>query len=400
MYLNSHDRQKSHRRLRIWLLLALLYAVTGLLWLGQRQPLALLSPQPTAAPLEAMTSDGMTTDAAEHLHRAEIYFNQGNTTAAIESYEEAIAADPENPAMARAYARWAQLLALRQKKDEAMIRSERALALAPDDAEVIAARAMVLEWNAQTDEAMRLAQQAIDLDPNNASGYAFLAATYADSARYEEALATAQHATGLDPDNVWGWLELGYVHETRAEYSSAIAAYQEGLNVTPLSNIYVRIGRNYLVRSDGDENDPAIALDNYRQATVVDPRNPLAYAAIANAYLALDDFTGAIDAAERGIEQDPAYSTLYVIKGTSYYKQRNFESAIEQLEQAISYGYEQNDAYILLGLAYAYLEKCEQALPWLQRVIAQVPDEPSALAGLRICGAPVPEPVEGEPPPP
>ncbi|MGH2542866.1 MAG: tetratricopeptide repeat protein, partial [Ardenticatenaceae bacterium] len=167
MYLKGAERRnKANWRLRNWLMLALIYAITGLLWLRQERPLALieLAVTPSVAATVAVVND----TAMELLARGDLYFDQGNLTAALESYQEAVASDPN---LAIAYARWGQLLALRHKTEEALIRTARAVELAPDDPEALAAHAMALEWSGDIPEAIRYADRAITMNPTYAAAH-------------------------------------------------------------------------------------------------------------------------------------------------------------------------------------------------------------------------------------
>lgn len=296
----------------------------------------------------------------------------------MESYEEAVAEDSE---LAIAYARWGQLLALRFRTDEALVRTERALALSPDDPDVLAIHAMALDWNGQVDEAVRYAQRAIDIDPDHAAAHSFLAEAYMDSGRYDDALQAALRARELDPEEVWAWRNLGYVYESLGRYEEAVQAYSEGVLVKPLSYLYISLGRNERVLGNYDR-----ALDHFRQASVVDPRNPEGYAELGFTYYRyLQDNNSAINYLEEGIDRDPSFGRNYALLGFVYYAQRNYEAAIEALEKGVSFGYSSQEVFYELGLSYAFLEQCEEGMPWLERALELDPESGPALAGIRLC---------------
>ncbi|MDQ4076967.1 MAG: tetratricopeptide repeat protein [Chloroflexota bacterium] len=375
VYLKGASREKSNWRLRIWLLLALAYASTGLAWWMQEHPTALFGAE--ATPTVVVTEEAVREVAVEIMERGDLYFDQGNVTAALESYEEAVAADPN---MATAYARWGQLLNLRYESDEALIRTERAISLAPEDPEVLAAHAMSLTWTKEFAEAIQYAERAIAADPEYGAGYAFLAEAYIDSQQYDAALETAHQAVEIDPDSVWAWLNLGYVLENFGRYEEAVAAYEEAIAVKPLSYIYNSIGRIQVYNQEYDA-----AIKSFKEATIVDPRNPEAYAMLGRLYIGLDNPTAAEDYIEQGIEQDPTFGLNHALLGQIYYSQLNFEAAIESLEKAISFGYSNEGVFYQLGLAYAYLEQCDQAVPWLERALEQNPDSGPAQSGMELC---------------
>lgn len=378
MYLRSSQepRRKNNFRLRIWLLLALAYASTGLLYMQKDRPIAFIDPVPTPVITPTPSTIAL---AEELLARGDLYWQQGNQTAARESYQEAVAADPE---LAIAYARWGMLLTLQLKTEEALIRTTRAVELAPDDPEVLVLHGMALEWSSRIPDAIRYFQEALAIDPDYATAHAMLAEAYIDSGRFDEALAEAQRATELDPNNMWGWRNLGYVYESLGRYSEAIEAYQKALDIQPLSYIYMRLGRNEFAKVGANYQQ---ALDYFRLATEVDPRNPQAYAELGRAYWLLQDYNTAIEILQKGVEQDPSYGINYAYLGYVYYNQRNFEQAIVELQQSVSFGYTSETVYYHLGLSLAYLEECDEAVGWLQRALELNPNSEPAQSGMRLC---------------
>jgi tetratricopeptide (TPR) repeat protein len=378
MYLRSSQepRRKNNFRLRIWLLLALAYAATGLVYLRQERPIAFIDPVPTPVVTPTPSTIAL---AEELLARGDLYWQQGNQTAARESYQEAVAADPE---LAIAYARWGMLLTLQLKTEEALIRTTRAVELAPDDPEVLVLHGMALEWSGRIPDSIRYFQEALAINPDYATAHAMISEAYVDSQRFEEALASAQLATELEPNNMWGWRNLGWVYESLGRYSDALVAYQRALDIQPLSYLYMRMGRNEFAKADANYQQ---ALDYFRRATEVDPRNPQAYAELGRAYWLLEDYPTAIETLQQGIEQDPSYGINYAYLGYVHYTQRNFEQAIVELQQSISFGYTSEAVYYHLGLSLAYLEECDSAVGWLERALEINPESQPAQSGMRLC---------------
>lgn len=385
-------RDRRRRRLRLWLLLALAYASVALAWYNKQRDVPFFVEAPT--PTVEVVVDETLTEYQEILARGDLYFQQGNLTAALESYQEAVAADPEQ---AIAYARWAKLLNLRYKTDEALIRSERAITLAPDDVEVLGARVMSLTWDGQFPAAIELAQRALTLDPNSGEIHAFLAEAFMDSDVFTDAYNNAEEAVGLEPDNVWTWLNMGYVNESLGYHAEALAAYQQGIDIAPLSYLYNSMGRLYLYNAELNDIDAAIAA--FQEAVYVDPRNPEAYAELSNLYMGQEDPANAKLYALQGIEQDASFARNHALLGQLYYQELNFEGAVSSLEQAVNFGYENPTTYVYLGLAHAYLDQCDAAVPWLERALIEIPDSGPAHTGLQICGIEAPPTAEAPPAP-
>ena len=150
-------------------------------------------------------------DGEAHVKSAYESILQGDFEQAIRAFEQAIEADPANPA----YHHKCSITCLRSAKwQKAMRHAEEAVRLRPDDAEYrfhlasvearIAAEEAKLELEtAEPDFNAVIArlQDAIERDPLLDEAYLLLAAAYGAIGKYDEAAASAREALKLNPSH-------------------------------------------------------------------------------------------------------------------------------------------------------------------------------------------------------
>jgi adenylate cyclase len=118
--------------------------------------------------------------------------------------------------------------------DTAMASAEKAVKLAPDQAEGYAARASlrtVIGWDWVGAEADL--QKALALDPGSVEVQVGLAEIMADMGRIPEAIAVGKHATELDPLSSEAWGELAWHLYLGGQYAAASEANGRSLEIAP-----------------------------------------------------------------------------------------------------------------------------------------------------------------------
>jgi tetratricopeptide (TPR) repeat protein len=406
MYLDrSRSRQTSPRRIVILIILI----VAGLFVIANQNALRqqlIPPPTPTA-----------TRTARSYVVEAQSLAEAGKIDEAIGSYIQATALDSANIDVLIELSR---LLALTQRTDDALQWALRAAQLAPQSARAKAALAMALDWNAasleghgRAAEAQPEYQQAIDaaqaassIDPNYPEAYAYLAETYADLNRWAEAIDAAQKAVDLNPNRVDVQRALGYVRESQGNYSGAAQAYEQALQFAPnLPYLYIVLGRNYrVIASVSDASRYQKAIDAFKHAIALDPKNVVAYDELGWTYYNFDQLTEAQKALEQAVAIDPQSWSAAEHLAVTYYSRRNYEDASITFKTAIGLMNQSFDgdhycvtsisracdrlieAYYTLGLSFYYLSQCEtESYPAFQKALVLRPDEPNAKFGVQLC---------------
>jgi tetratricopeptide (TPR) repeat protein len=304
------------------------------------------------------------------LLEGEASFEAGNLPAAISAYQDAVKVDPNDAAafaeLARIQTYSSRLLSNDTDRlarlTDALNSADQAIALAPDDSNVLAIRAFVLDWNADPNldalrtggataakliiEAEQNALHAIQIDGKNPLALAFYAEILIDEQKWTQAEPNIQSALLLGPQVMDVHRVYAYYLESIRDYLQAIKEYQQSLTVNPnLTFLYISIGHNFRALALNSPLGPQQityynqALDNYAKAVRLNDQlkilDPSPYLAIAKTYAQMGEFFAAALNAQKAIALDPTNSDLYGQLGNIYKRGRNFETSITALKCAV-----------------------------------------------------------------
>jgi len=149
---------------------------------------------------------------------------------------------------------------------------ERALALAPNNTDIIQDAATLIECLGRLDEAITLFEYQIARDPVNSRGHHYLGLAYLNAGRLEEAIASFSTALVLSPGAIWTQFLIGEALLLKGEPEAALAAVQqesqEAYRLIGLSMAYHALGQSA-------ESDSALAelIEKYEQ----DAANNISY---------------------------------------------------------------------------------------------------------------------------
>ena len=297
-------------------------------------------------------------------------FDAGNLNAAIEAYQQATEVDPSNAQV------WAELARIQaysssllsndsdrlSRLEEALASADQAIALAPEESNVLAIHAFVLDWNADPNldalrsgdkkaadfifEAEQDAAHALTVDNQNPLALAFSAEILVDQQKWTQAGQYIQQAVEFGPQVMDVHRVYGVYLESTENYNQAIEEYQQALAINPnLTFLYISIGQNYrtlALKSIVDSQKAQLynsALENFAKAATIDAQlninNPLPYLAIAKTYAQQGEFFAAALNAQKAIEVNPTNADLYGQLGMIYKSGRNFETSILALRCAV-----------------------------------------------------------------
>jgi len=367
----------SGKRSNPWRMLVYLCFIVGGILLtrmveaGKVKPLLSPTPFPTRS-------------ANSYTEEGKVYFSAGNMRKAIEAYQNAVSAEPENGQV------WAELARIQTYSSElmtnyvarkanlegAMYSIDRAVALSPDNSFVHAIRALVYDWSATAEEdlnqrnrllneAETSAVRANQIAPQNPLTLAYYAEVLTDQQKWAQALDLAEQAVSRAEDNpnLLGdtlmdvYRVYGSVLEHLGLYRRAIEEYEKAVAISPnLTFLYLNIGVNYRQLRDFDT-----ALEYFGRAAQINTQltgnlseqDPVPYIAIGRTYLQQGEFFAAALNMARALAINPADPDMYGQLGIVYYKARNYESAIPVLMCAVEGCSAEDSQAILCELGYA-----------------------------------------------
>ena len=352
-------------------------------------------------PFEATPT--VTRSPESFVSEAEQLFIEGKLSQAIDAYQSAINASPQDPTLYIAIAR-VQVFA--GEYEEAQANAENALLLNNNNSMAHAVLAWALDFQAGAENnaaALKRIEDALALDPNNARAHAYYAEILIDSGfdNYERAIEESKVALGLDPNIIETHRARGYIYESTGNYEEAILEYQAAIDINPnISILYMEQGRNYRQLQVYDK-----AIDAFIHANTLNPKDPNPDLLISRTYATIGDYVKALQYAETAVKDRPTDTSLRGNYGVMYYRNLFWDKALEQLSLVVMGGKTEDgfdvkaiplandlriaEYYYTYGLALSRLNQCGDALQMAQVLQSTVPGDENAVFAaseiIRMC---------------
>jgi adenylate cyclase len=159
-----------------------------------------------------------------------------SVTSAIELYQKAIALD-STLALARVRLGYVYAAMTRQH-DKGIAEGEKALALAPNSADIVNLYAIILTYAGRWHEAIPLYREALRLNPKPPNNYyRHYAVALREMGHYDEAIAQLKKAIEQEPNDPLAYLVLTTVYSYAGRGEEARAAAAEVLRINPTFRI-------------------------------------------------------------------------------------------------------------------------------------------------------------------
>ena len=348
---------------------------------------------PTATPTRSPES---------FLNEAGQFFNQGKLPQAIEAYQQAIIADPNNPAIFVALAR-TQVYA--GEYEAAIVNTQNALLKNPNNPLAHAVQGWALSLMEDHLAAEAAVKKAIELDPNSALAHAYYAEILVNKGSFEDfdkAVAESRLARELDANLLETHRARGLVllNSGSENLDQAIQEFEAALAVNDkIADLHLFLGFAYRLKGEND-----LAVDELLAAYALSPKNPDIPTEISFAYANEGQFGKASQYAEDAVSIQPTNPRLHGNLGMMYYRNNDLGGAIAELSLAVHGGVGADgvaveglpldygkiaEYYWFYGFALAKSNRCAEAVPIFQALVSGVPDYELAVenarAGLDLC---------------
>jgi tetratricopeptide (TPR) repeat protein len=298
---------------------------------------------------------------------------QGMTRRSIEAYLkgdigaafDAIATVPATVADPRFFAYRAHLLLAVGRVDEAVADIERALRIAPDDANALALQTIIAVAQGDRDRALATAERAVRAAPK--SGTAHLALSYAQQARFdlEGARASVENAVALDSNNALAWARLSELWASFAQLERAQRAAQRAVTLEPnLSRTQTVLGYAYLMRVKTKD-----AREAFERAIVLDQADPMPRLGLGLAKIREGKLNEGGREIETAASLDPSNALVRSYLGKTYYEEKR--TGLDEREYQVAKQLDPNDPtpYFYDAIAKQTTNRPVEALHDMQRAI-------------------------------
>jgi len=399
------------KRANPWRVIILIALVGAAIYVNQvivpvTPPLFIPTPTATIPPESFVTK-------AQELE-AEGKFNQ-----AIAAYQDAIKADPQNPAL---YLSLTRLQVFTARYDEAISNAGNAMLLSPNNPQAMVLQAWAKGMSGMYPEAEEGINAAIQVDPTNAMAYAvktiILAlrdlAGEAKAETRDQAIEASRTAASMAPELLETHWARGLILEITANYQDALVEYESAIQINDkIPELHLSLGRTYRAMQESDK-----AIEEFNRANALNPSDPDPLTLIARTYANQGEYGPAIQYASDALRNAPNDPNLYGNLGWLFYHNFKYEDAIINLQLAIQGGANIDgilveglpldygrvaEFYYTYGLALAKLGYCTEALPVAQAILNGVRNDDIAVFNaqevINICqafadsGEPTPMPV-------
>lgn len=368
--------QKKRRRANPFRVIALL-AVIGIIVLINQLVVPTMPTLFGSTPTPTRPPESFITDA-------QALEKEGKYALAIQTYNQAVLADPKNPSNFVALSR---LYAYTGNYQDAIINAENALLINPQNDTAMALRGWAYGLAGDNLKAIGSLNDALALNKDNAAAYGYLAEVYVymlqlgqgDLNTLDNAINASKNAIALAPNALETHRGRGYVLEYTANYPEAVAEFESAVAINPnIADLHLALGRNYRATQAYDK-----AITEFAKANALNPTDYTPELLISRTYAQNGDYAKSIQYGEAAVADDPSNPLLYGYLGLVYWKQQQYYDAVDALRLSVRGGVNKDgvvvegmpldygrvgEFYYTYGLALSKLGQCGEALQIAQAV--------------------------------
>ncbi len=263
---------------------------------------------------------------------------------ALELGQKARALDDSLPL---AHSLLSYVYAQKQQYDQAIAEGERAIALAPNNADAYGRQAGMLNFAGRPEEALRIMKQGMRLNPRSPALY---------------------------------FVELGTAYSMTGRYAEGVAALKQCISQSPtLMNAYVALAGNYVQQwvsqQSLDSQTLAQAFEAAQRAIALNNSLPVGHTSLGHVYLWQKQYEQAIAEMERAIAVDPNLANGYASLAYTLGSLGRAEDALPMIEQALRRKPWSADGHLVdVGAAYLLAGRSEEAIAPLKQYLTHYPN--------------------------
>lgn len=400
MYLKGSklSLKKKRRKPNVGLILFLVAGIGLLLYLNivvvpVMNPLFVPTPTPTRDPLS-------------YIQEADQLAAEGKYLQAVEVYQGAINANPQN---IQNYLKIARLQIYTNQLEQAQVNAQNAILLDNTVSNAFALLGWAKGFQREYLAGEVDAQKAIELDMNSGlahAAYAYILALRVeagmdDLGTMDKAIEESRTAVALEPNLLEAHWARGYVLEITSNYEEAVRELELAVSLNPnIARVYMALGRNQMNSGQLDQ-----AVFQFTKAYSLNPTDPTPNLFISRIYGTLGEWEKGIQYGIAALRDGPEDPTLYSNLGTLYFRKGDYNQAAAYLELAVRGGANEDgvavkgiplsydvtiiEAYSRYGLALARTNDCNQAVSIANALLSTVADNDNAVFNanevLKIC---------------
>jgi tetratricopeptide (TPR) repeat protein len=241
-------------------------------------------------------------------------------------------------------------------------------------------RGVILSQYEQHEQAMIAFERTLLLKPDQSQALTYLCRSQVELGLYEEAIASCQAA--LEGDQDWGtaspaiaWTEQGRAQSRLRNYDEAIAAYDLAISLDP-NNALTWASQGIVLQI---LQRPTEALTSFTRATDIDPTYSLAQLGRCTNLNTLELYEEALAACDAAIQGDGRWgqnglAEAWNQRSVALTGAGNYEEALASINRAVGIKPDYAEAHNHRGVIFWYLEDYDSALAANQVALELNPD--------------------------
>lgn len=217
--------------------------------------------------------------------------------------------------------------------DDSITYFDKAIDIEPTYAIAWEKKGRSLEILKKYEDSIAAYNKAIELDPPNAAdSWSYIGMIYFEQEKYDESVRAFKMALELNPNDYYNLMFMASGLEELQKYEEAIAAREKAITLPTDSLDYLKIARDYEILREYQK-----AIDTYKRALIIDPRDAEIWGYIGKNYEQLGEYQKAIETFDecqsKGL-QDCSYYCVPSIQETQNYKKSNDKSTFNSLQSS------------------------------------------------------------------
>jgi tetratricopeptide (TPR) repeat protein len=283
------------------------------------------------------------------------YHRLGQESAAVESYNAAIAIDPTDP---NGFAGRGDVLASQRLFDQAIADFTEAIRLDATHARAFASRGIVFFGLGRDEAALSDLDQAVALDPRFAKAYSYRGAAHARRGQNELALADYDALIKLLPQNAGAYKDRGGVLVRLGRFGDAIKDLDKAIRLEPRqATAYQNRGVAYTGLGHYER-----AIDDLTEAIRLDPENAGAYSNRGRAHFATGGYDEAIVDLSLAIKLEPRDAITHFNRAEAFARLGMNDRALQDYTDAVQLAPNLAPAYAAIGRIQSQLGRRDEAI--------------------------------------
>jgi len=292
-------------------------------------------------------------------------------------YDEAISLYKElirrNPRSASLHANLGLAYGGKKRVKEEIASYRKALELNPRDSTVMYNLAVAYEKKGMAKEAFRMYESVLKLRPDDADALAKMAEYFIKEKKYGRALQLYEKAVKRSPKDPVIMAQYAYALGEMKKYREAASGYEKALKLGSKDpQVHYNLAYTY-----DKLGETAKAVREYENFAAVRPTMDV-LSKLADYYMKLNQYGGAVKAYERMIKLQPKKASLYAGLGYAHGLNGNIDSEIECYKRALRYDRNNEDVHLKLGAAYEKKKMWSEALAEYNKAYRINPDSREA----------------------